>query len=243
MIGRILYRESCQGVLNYVFGKEGMHVLGYGNTYSQEISQKLFGSILHFQGQGNATKNRYAHITLNLPHGEHLDDATFNQVSKEYMLQMGYGEQPYVVVRHNDTKHEHVHIVTTNVDGSGKVLGTFNSYRRNVATQQYLEKKFGLSPSPCTKQQRELPIHRLPELQFGMDDTQGTKFYLQDVLNGILQKHKVRSFDELAKLAGPYHIEIKQTKNESGRIGVAYGLNNQKVTGHGSSTDPPYTGV
>ncbi|MDX1766779.1 MAG: relaxase/mobilization nuclease domain-containing protein, partial [Arenibacter troitsensis] len=228
MIGRILYRESCQGMLDYVFGKEGMRILGYGNMYSQAISQKFFGKVLHYQGQRNATKNRYAHITLNLPHGEHLDDKTFHEVSKEYMEQMGYGEQPYVTVRHNDTEHEHIHIITTNVTGSGKVLGIFNSFRRNIATQQYLEKKFGLTPSPRTKQQRELPLYRLPELQFGMDPAQGTKFYLQDVLNSILQKYKVRSFKELEKLIEPYHIEIKQTKNRSGRIGVAFGLDNQK---------------
>ena len=228
MIGTIVYGESCQGMLNYVFRKEGMRILGYGNMISQDISQKFFGSVLHFQGQRNATKNRYAHISLNLPHGEHLDDETFHQVSKEYMEQMGYGEQPYVLVRHNDTKHEHVHIITTNVNESGKVLNIFNSHRRSVATRQYLEKKFALSPAPNTKQERNLPLYRLPELQSAMDHNQGTKFYLQDVLNGILQKHKVRSFQELAKLTAPYHIEIRQTKSESGRVGVAYGLNNQK---------------
>ena len=228
MIGRIGYGESCQGMLKYVFGKEGMCILGYGNMYSQDISQKFFGRVLHFQGQRNATKNRYVHITLNLPLGEHLDDKTFQAVSREYMAQMGYGGQPYAMVRHTDTGHEHVHIITTNVDDDGKVLGIFNSYRRNVATQRYLEKKFNLSPSPRTKQQRELPILRSPELQFGKDPAQGTKFYLQDVLNGILQKHKVRSFGELAKLVKPYHIQVRQTKNISGRIGVAYGLDNQK---------------
>src|SRR5690606_960866 len=123
---------------------------GYGNMCSQDISQKFFGNVLHFQGQRNATKNRYAHITLNLPHGEHLDDKAFRELSGEYMEQMGYGEQPYVVVRHNDTKHEHVHIVTTNVDEAGKVIGIFNSHRRNMAAQRHLEKKYGLSPSPRT---------------------------------------------------------------------------------------------
>lgn len=228
MIGTIVYGESCQGMLNYVFAKEDMRILGYGNMISQDISQKFFGSVLHFQGQRNATKNRYTHISLNLPHGEHLDDKTFHKVSQEYMEQMGYGEQPYVVVRHNDTKHEHVHIISTNVNESGKVLNIFNSHRRSVATRQYLEKKFDLLPAPSTKQERKLPLYRLPELQLGMDETQGTKFYLQDVLNGILQKHKVRSFQELAKLVVPYHIEIRQAKSESGRVGVAYGLNNQQ---------------
>ena len=228
MIAKIIYGETCTGTLNYVFGKEGMRILGYGNTFSQSISPKFFGSVLHFQGQRNATKNRYAHISLNLPHGEHLDDDTFLKISEEYMENMGYGEQPYVVVRHNDTKHEHVHIVSTIVKEDGKVLEIFNSHRRSMATRQYLEKKYELTPAPTTKQKRKLPIYRLPELQFGMDAEKGTKYYLQDVLNGINQKYKVRSFDELAKLVKPYHIEIKQTKSESGRIGVAYGLNNQK---------------
>ncbi len=228
MIGQIIYGETCTGTLNYVFGKEGMQILGYGNTFSQSMSPKFFGNVLHFQGQRNATKNRYAHISLNLPHGEHLDDDTFLKISEEYMDNMGYGEQPYVVVRHTDTKHEHVHISTTNVKEDGKVLGIFNSHRRSMATRQYLEKKYGLSPAPTTKQKRQLPIYRLPELQFGMDAEKGTKYYLQDVLNGINQKYKVRSFEELAKLVKPYHIELRTTKNETGRIGVAYGLNNQK---------------
>ena len=230
MIGRVLYRESVHGVLNYVFGKQGMTVLGYQNTCSENISQRFFGDILHFRGQRNASRNRYAHITLNLPYEDHLDDSVFYEVAKDYMEQMGYGEQPYVVVRHNDTRHEHVHIVSTNVNATGTLINTSHPYRRNVAMQRYLEKRYGLSPSPPTKrrQQRELPVHRSPELQFSMEDSQGTRFYLQDVLNSILQKYKVRSFGELTKLAEPYHIEIRQTKSESGRVGVAYGLNNQK---------------
>ncbi|MDT7828259.1 relaxase/mobilization nuclease domain-containing protein [Pricia sp. S334] len=228
MIAKIIYGETCTGTLNYAFGKEGMRILGYGNTFSQSISRKFFGSVLHFQGQRNATKNRYAHISLNLPHGERLDDGTFLKISEEYMEKMGYGEQPYVTVRHTDTEHEHVHIVSTIVKEDGKVLEIFNSHRRSMATRQYLEKKYGLSPAPTTKQKRELPIYRSPGLLFGMDAEKGTKHYLQDVLNGINQKYKVRSFGELARLVKPYHIELRQTKNESGRVGVAYGLDNQK---------------
>lgn len=228
MIGKIIYGETCTGTLNYVFGKKGMQILGYGNTFSQSISPKFFGSVLHFQGQRNATKNRYAHISLNLPHGEHLDDKTFLKISEEYMENMGYGQQPYVVVRHTDTEHEHVHIVTTNVKEDGKVLGIFNSHRKSMAIRQYLEKKYGLIPAPTTKRKEQLPIRRLPELQTGTDATQGTRYYLQDVLNSINQKYKVRSFEELARLVRPYHIEVKTTTTESGRIGVKYGLNNQK---------------
>ena len=94
------------------------------------------------------------------------------------MENMGFGNQPYVVVRHNDTKHEHVHIVTTTVREDGKVLGIFNSHKRSMAIRQHIEKKYGLTPAPTKKQKSQLPIYRLPEEQFGMEAEKGTKYYL-----------------------------------------------------------------
>lgn len=228
MIAKIIYGHTCRGTLDYILGKEGMQVLGYGNTFSQDISPKFFESLLHFQGQRNATKNRYAHISLNLPHNEDVNDNTFFEISKEYMEKMGYGEQPFIVVRHNDTKHEHVHIVSTNVNDKGQVLSLYNSKRRSMATTSYLETKYGLEPTPRTKQEKELPIFRLPEPRTDNEDTQGTRYYIQDVLNRILQKYKVRSFEELARHVQPYHVEIRKTQNTSGRVGVAFGLDNRQ---------------
>ncbi|MBO0340729.1 MULTISPECIES: relaxase/mobilization nuclease domain-containing protein [Flavobacteriaceae] len=229
MIGRILYRETVHGVLNYVFGKNGSTILGFQNTISEfGTTPKFFANTLHFQGQRHDSASRYAHITLNLPHGEHLDDKTFYKVAKDYMDEMGYGEQPYVVVRHSDTIHEHVHLVSTTVNESGTLINLRNDYHRNVATQRFLEKKYGLSPSPGTKVQRDLPKYRLPELQLSVDENNGTKFYMQDVINGLLQKYKVRGFEELARLAKPYHIVVRTMTHASGRVGVAYGIDNQK---------------
>ncbi len=229
MIARILYRESVQGVLNYVFGKDGRVILGFQNTYSEfNTDTKLFGNILYGLGQRKRSPKRYAHITLNLPHGERLDDLTFYTVAKEYMQQMGYAMQPYVVVRHNDTKHQHVHIVSTTIMDDGGRIDLSHDFRHNMATQKYLEKKFGLSPSPETKSARQLPILRLPGLQFSTDDSNGNRFYLQEVLSSTLQKYKVRNIGEFGMLIKPYHVVLKKSINENGRVGVAYGLDNQK---------------
>ncbi len=229
MIGRILYRENVHGVLNYVFGKEDCKVLGFKNTYSEYgTDPKLFANVLHYLGQRHESPRRYAHITINLPHGEHLDDRTFYRLAQDYMGQMGYAKQPYVVVRHNDTLHEHIHIVSTTIQENGSMIGLSHDHRRNVAVQKYLERSYGLSPSPETKLHKDLPLFRLPEIQFGADDSNGTKFYIRDVVNGMLQRHKVRSFDQLAGILKPYHIVLNKMTNEIGRVGVAYGIDNQK---------------
>lgn len=223
MIARILYRESVQGVLNYVFEKAKSKVLGFGNTYSETATDpRQFAQILYHLGQRSESSKRYTHITINLPHGEKLNNKTFYELSKKYMEHMGYGGQPYVVVRHFDTQHQHVHIVSTTVVEEGGLVDLSYDFRRNVATQKALEQEFGLSPSPETKEHPELPLYRLPEII--EDDSNGVKFYIQDILNNTLQKYKVRSFQELTELVAPHHILIKPITNNKGRAGVSYGI-------------------
>ena len=222
MIARILYRENVQGVLKYVLGKEDCTVLGFQNTYSDTgTDMKFFGRVLHHLGNRHDSEKRYAHISLNLPRGEDLDDMDFFELSKNYMEHMGYGEQPYVVVRHHDTKHEHVHIVSSTIQEDCQQINLSNDIRRSIATQKYLEKEFGLSPSPDTKQTKELPKYEMAK--FRNRDINGVRFYIQDIVNNTLQKYKVRSFEELKEHLEDHHIEVR-TVERNGRVGISYGI-------------------
>ena len=222
MIARILYRNNVQGVLDYVSGKSQSTILGFQNTYSdKDTDMKFFGRVLYHLGNRHDSEKRYAHISLNLPRGEHLNDTDFFELSKNYMNHMGYGEQPYVVIRHHDTKHEHVHIVSSTIKEDCLQMNLSNDIRRSIAIQKYLEKEFGLSPSPDTKQTKELPKYEMPE--FRNRDINGVRFYIQDIVNIALQKYKVRSFTELAGYLKDHHIELR-TIERNGRIGVSYGV-------------------
>lgn len=222
MIARVLYRNNVQGVLKYVSGKSQSTILGFQNTYSDtDTDMEFFGRVLYHLGNRHDSEKRYAHISLNLPRGEHLNNRDFFELSKNYMEHLGYGEQPYVVIRHHDTKHEHVHIVSSTIKEDCSQINLSNDIRRSIATQKYLEKEFGLSPSPDTKQTRELPKYKMPE--FRNRDINGVRFYIQDIVNIALQKYKVRSFNELSELLRKHHIELR-TVERNGRVGVSYGV-------------------
>ena len=166
MIARVLYRKSVQGVLKYVLGKEESTILGFQNTYSDtSTDMEFFGRVLYHLGNRHDSEKRYLHASLNLPRGEHLNDRDFFELSKKYMEHMGYGEQPYVVIRHHDTKHEHVHIVSSTIKEDCLQINLSNDIRRSIATQKYLEKEFELSPSPETRNTRELTKYEMPEFR------------------------------------------------------------------------------
>ena len=208
--------------MNYVLGKADSTILGFQNTYSDTDTNTAFlGRVLYYLGNRHDSERRYVHATINLPRGEQLEDKDFFELSKAYMEHMGYGEQPYMVVRHHDTKHEHVHIVSTTIREDCLQINLSNDFKRNVATQKYLEKQFGLSPSPETRKDRELPVYRIP--QFKNEDINGVRFYIQDITNNMLQKYKVRSFKELSKILRPHHIQVR-TVDHNGRNGVSFGI-------------------
>ena len=208
--------------MNYVLGKADSIILGFQNTYSEtDTNTAFFGRVLYYLGNRHDSERRYVHATINLPRGEHLEDIDFFEMSKAYMVHMGYGDQPYMVVRHHDTKHEHVHIVSTTIRENGLQINLSNDFKRNVAIQKYLEKQFGLSPSPETRQDRELPIYRIA--QFKNEDINGVRYYIQDITNNMLQKYKVRGFKELSEILRPHHIHLR-TVDHNGRDGVSFGI-------------------
>ena len=83
------------------------------------------------------------HISLN-PHPEDvLTDIELQNIAREYLEKLGFGNQPYLVFKHEDIDRHHLHIVTVNVDENGKRLNRDFLYRRSDRIRRELEQKYG----------------------------------------------------------------------------------------------------
>lgn len=90
------------------------------------------------------------HCSLALPEGERADSAKWDEIARDMMLEMGFDPDlhQYVVVRHQDTKHDHVHLVANRIGMDGSVwLGRKDVFKAIEATQA-LELKHGLVLTP-----------------------------------------------------------------------------------------------
>ena len=101
-----------------------------------------------FQQYENAsvrTEKLSFHASINPAPGEKLDRDKMIEFVKEYMEGMGYGNQPYILYKHNDIDREHYHIVSVRVDKNGKKINDSFEGRRSAKLLRELAKKYGFS--------------------------------------------------------------------------------------------------
>src|ERR1035437_4172134 len=69
------------------------------------------------------TEKPILHISLNPDPKDVLTDDQYSAIAQEYMQKLGYGDQPYIVYKHEDIDRHHLHIVSVRVDEDGKKKG------------------------------------------------------------------------------------------------------------------------
>ena len=58
-----------------------------------------------------STKKPILHISINPHPKDVLSDQQLSDIAREYMRKLGYGDQPYLVYKHEDIDRHHIHIV------------------------------------------------------------------------------------------------------------------------------------
>ena len=109
------------------------------------------------------TEKPVVHISLNPHPDDVLTDMEMENIAREYLECMGYGNQPYMVYKHEDIDRHHMHIVTIRVDENGKCLDSRYNYHRSKAITRDLEEKYNLHKACLLYTSEGLPASRWSE--------------------------------------------------------------------------------
>ncbi|MFX0558092.1 relaxase/mobilization nuclease domain-containing protein [Maribacter sp. CXY002] len=88
------------------------------------------------------------HVSLNLPPDEKMNDKNFVSMGLDYLKGMGFDDNQYIIYRHDDQSHQHIHIVANRVKYSGNLVSDSKDYKRSESLVRKLEQKYGLSLLP-----------------------------------------------------------------------------------------------
>lgn len=133
-----------------------------------------------------------------------LSNAQFSEIAERYMDLIGFGHQPFLVYRHTDTFHPHLHIVSTNIRSDGSQIYTHRlGQRLSFPAAKRLEDDFGLvSAMAYARDQQERPLPRKELLQAGQPLTKA----LRDILLYLQETYSFSDLQEWNALLRPFNI-------------------------------------
>jgi hypothetical protein len=165
------------------------------------------------------------HISLN-PHPEDvLTDIELQNIAREYLEKLGFGNQPYLVFKHEDIDRHHLHIVTVNVDENGKRLNRDFLYRRSDRIRRELEQKYGLHPAERKNQRLDNPLRKVAASAGDVKKQVGNTV---KALNG---QYRFQTMGEYRALLSLYNMTVEEARgNVRGREyhGLVYSVTDDK---------------
>lgn len=241
MIAKISHGSSLYGVLSYnqikvdelhadvLFTSRIIEPAG-DNPYTIEHISRSFEDYLT---ANRKTEKPILHISLNPDPKDNVSEEQFIRLAEQYMQRMGFGEQPYIVYRHNDIGREHLHIVSVRVDETGRAISDSYEHERSMKVCRELEQQLGLTPATKKQWKEGLP---LSPVDYSSGNLKGQ---LAGVIRPIAREWRFQSLGEYRAVLSLYGITVNEVKGEYG--GREYhGLSYSGIDKEGNKVGKPF---
>ena len=229
MIAKIHTGNNFGGLVNYandIVKKDAVVVASYGVSLTSNAAITA-----SFKAQAKArpgVKNFVGHISLSFSPNDKdkVNNDLMAQIAREYMRRMGIINTQFVVFRHQDQPHPHVHIVYNRVNNEGDAITGDCNFRKSATITKALTKEYGLTFGKGKKNVRR-------ERLKGKDVI---KYRIYDNVNASLKG--CSSWQDLRKALSPKGISLDFVRDSDGSVrGVTFTDNESNVTFAGGKID------
>lgn len=155
------------------------------------------------------TEKHTLHISLNPDPKDDVSDEKYRLMAQQYMQEMGYGEQPFVVFKHTDIDRSHIHIVSVCVDEDGKKISDKFEKVRSMKVCRELEEQLGLISAIEKENKLKSEIFKAVDYKRG-----DFKSQIASVVRNISSQYQFQSLGEYNALLSLYNITAEKVEGE-----------------------------
>lgn len=162
MMAKITKGSSFKGVIKYIIDeKKKSQILDADGLRLKSISSVIGSFVTQAEMNGRVSKT-VGHISLDFSaqDKDKISNRFMVNVARDYMKQMGICNTQYILVRHFDKEHPHVHLVFNRVDYNGRVISDSNDRYRSEKICKDITHRHGLYFSTGKE---NVKLHRLKE--------------------------------------------------------------------------------
>ncbi len=240
MVAKINVGNSLYGALAYngeKINKEEGRLLTTNRIYNDGTGtvdiHRAMEDFLAFMPTQSRVEKPVVHISLNPHPDDVLTDTELQDIAREYLEKLGFGNQPYMVYKHEDIDRHHLHIVTVRVDENGKSIDTRNNFYRSKQITRELEQKYGLHNADRRQQRQDNPLHRV-------DVSAGdVKKQVGNTVKALNRQYRFQTMGEYRALLSLYNVTVEEVRGEV-RGREYHGLVYSATDGTGNKVGNPF---
>lgn len=216
MIAKIGRSGNLYGALAYnnlKVEKENGHILFTNKMIETHNGQysvaQLAQSFAPYLLANRNTEKHTLHISLNPDPNDKVSDDKYQEMAEQYMQEMGYGQQPFVVFKHTDIDRSHIHIVSVCVDENGKKISDKFEKMRSMNVCRELERKHNLIPATDKERQQNDKIFRPVDYRAG-----DVKSQIASVIRHLPNYYQYQTLGEYNALLSLFNITTEKVEGE-----------------------------
>ncbi len=223
MIAKIVKGQGFRGVVNYILNQEKKAEILDSDGVMLDDPEAIIESF-NFQTELNPRILKpVGHISLNfsVQDQEKFSSELMVKIARDYMAQMGITDTQYLIARHYDKEHPHIHLVFNRIDYNGNTISDRNDRFRSEKICKELTREYGLYFAQGKENVKE---HRLKE-------PDKTKYEIYHALQSAISK--CRNWPELKAELLKSGIKTEfQNNGATDKIqGVRFGKNGYEFNG------------
>ncbi|MFB2920606.1 relaxase/mobilization nuclease domain-containing protein [Aerosakkonema funiforme] len=241
MIGKQIKGKGFRGCLDYVLGKKGAYIIG--GTMCGQTAEALSTEFAITRQLKPHLKIAVFHATLSVDAKEKLDsdaenDRRWCSIADDYMKAIGFDNNQYVIAKHTDTEHDHIHIVGSRIRFDGTVVDDSWDYYKSQQVIRALETKYSLE-TIAPSWESEKRAQTTAEYRKNRDSGQkSVRVQLQSLIDECVASRS--TMPELIERLQSEGVEIQIRMTRTGCIkGISYQLNG--IAFNGTQLGKAYT--
>ena len=206
-------KSSSKNALDYNYEKiknKKAQILHANRIPGWEYKDFVYDMILYRERFARANaKNLSFHMSVNPAIGELEDDQTAVYMINDLMEEMGFKDQPYIIIRHDDIDRRHFHVVSTWIDRSMRLIPDWKYNERLLEAENKLAPKYGYEVA----KPEERPIEEITSF-----NPKGERLSQVNQIIDLTNKYYTGSFEEYAAVMATMGVKMIRKENTKTRL-------------------------
>ena len=186
----------------------------------------------------------FYHTSINFPPTEDLPNDLMTRIGRDYLEANGFTQHQFIMFRHYDADHPHLHILVNRIGYDGKVLTDSNDFQRSENILRQLEVRYNLTKVIPSKEAKIRAVTKDEREMMKRTKESSRKLHLQRIIKSVLENRPGITTDEFIRALESKGVRVLFNQATTGFVsGISYDYDGFPIKGAKLGNDFKWTSI